>query len=99
MKCQILFSGKNKKNIINLSSVENAQRVVKVKRNVDSSLENPVLSFQSSAQSEGRQIFACQSYFSCRCIHSPKLGPHQCVTKSDFNLPTTCLFNVSYEKK
>ena len=30
MKCQILFSGKNKKNI-NLSSAENAQRVVKVK--------------------------------------------------------------------
>ena len=27
MKCQILFSGKNKKNIINLSSAENAQRV------------------------------------------------------------------------
>ena len=32
MKCQILFSGKNKKNIINLSSAENAQRVVKVNR-------------------------------------------------------------------
>ena len=31
MKCRILFSGKNKKNIINLSSAENAQRVVKVK--------------------------------------------------------------------
>ena len=30
MKCQILFSGKNKKNIIILSSAENAQRVVKV---------------------------------------------------------------------
>ena len=30
MKCQILFSGKNKKNIINLSSAKNAQRVVKV---------------------------------------------------------------------
>ena len=30
MKCHILFSGKNKKNIINLSSAENAQRVVKV---------------------------------------------------------------------
>ena len=29
MKCQILFSGKNKKNI-NLTSAENAQRVVKV---------------------------------------------------------------------
>ena len=34
MKCQILFSGKNKKNIINLSSAENAQRVVKVKLNL-----------------------------------------------------------------
>ena len=31
MKCQILFSGKNKKNIINLPSAKNAQRVVKVK--------------------------------------------------------------------
>ena len=31
MKCQILFSGKNKKNnIINLSSAEYAQRVGKV---------------------------------------------------------------------
>ena len=30
MKCLILFSGKNNKNIINLSSAENAQRVVKV---------------------------------------------------------------------
>ena len=32
MKCQILFSGKNKKNNIILSSAENAQRVVKVKK-------------------------------------------------------------------
>ena len=31
MKCQILFSRKNKKNIINLLSAENGQRVVKVK--------------------------------------------------------------------
>ena len=31
MKCQILFSGKTKKNIINLSSAEMAQRVGKVK--------------------------------------------------------------------
>ena len=31
MKCQILFSGKNKKNNIILSSAENAQRVLKVK--------------------------------------------------------------------
>ena len=28
MKCQILFSGKNKKNMINLSPAELAQRVV-----------------------------------------------------------------------
>ena len=32
MKCLILFSGKNKKNIINLSSAEFAQRVVKVNK-------------------------------------------------------------------
>ena len=31
MKCKILFFGQNMKNIINLSSAENAQRVVKVK--------------------------------------------------------------------
>ena len=30
MKCQILFSGENKKNITNLSSAELAQRGVKV---------------------------------------------------------------------
>ena len=30
MQCHILFSGKNKKNIINLSSAEFVQRVVKV---------------------------------------------------------------------
>ena len=31
MKCQIPFSGENKKNIINLSSAEFTERVVKVK--------------------------------------------------------------------
>ena len=31
MKCQILFSGKNVKNIVNLSSAELAKRVVKFK--------------------------------------------------------------------
>ena len=30
MKCQVLFSGKNKKNIISLLSVELDQRLVKV---------------------------------------------------------------------
>ena len=30
MKCQILFSEKNKKNIFNLSSAEFAKRVVKI---------------------------------------------------------------------
>ena len=38
MKCQILFSGKNKKNIINLSSAENVQRVVKVNMQHDTTL-------------------------------------------------------------
>ena len=40
MKCQLLFSGKNKKNIINLSSAENAQRVVKV---ISSGLSSGIL--------------------------------------------------------
>ena len=35
MKCQILFSGKSKKEIINLSSAELAQRVVNIKRVID----------------------------------------------------------------
>ena len=47
MKCQILFSGKNKKNIINLSSAENAQRVVKV--NLDH-MKKKVLSVCALAQ-------------------------------------------------
>ena len=34
MKCQILFSGKNKENSINMLPAEYAQRVVKVKRSV-----------------------------------------------------------------
>ena len=34
MKCQILFSGKNKKNIINISYVELAERLIKVKEMV-----------------------------------------------------------------
>ena len=33
MKCQILFSGENKKKKLNLSFAELAQRVVKVKMN------------------------------------------------------------------
>ena len=36
MKFQILFPGKNKKNITNLSSAEIAQRVEKIKGTLDS---------------------------------------------------------------
>ena len=32
MKCQILFSGENKKYVINLSSVKSADRVLSVRR-------------------------------------------------------------------
>ena len=35
MKCQILFFGKHKKNITNLSSAELAKRVVKVKQSLN----------------------------------------------------------------
>ena len=45
MKCQKLFSGKNKKNIINLSSAELAQRVVKVKELFNMDLIQPWLYF------------------------------------------------------
>ena len=49
MKCQILFSGKNKKNIINLSSAENAQRVVKVKAfKISPIIDSLVLVYTSS---------------------------------------------------
>ena len=40
MKCQILFSGKNKKNTIDLSSAELAQRVVKVKVLIATAADN-----------------------------------------------------------
>ena len=45
MKCQILFSGKNKKNIANLSSAEFAQRVVKVRKVVNKVKEIMLLIF------------------------------------------------------
>ena len=41
MKCWILFSGKNKKNVISLSSAELAQRVVKVKDNLLLEIDRP----------------------------------------------------------
>ena len=44
MKCQILFSWKNKKNAINLSSAELAQRVEKV--DIIFSLSFPVFRFR-----------------------------------------------------
>ena len=39
MKCPSIFSGKNKKNIINLSSAELAQRVEKINIPVKSTAE------------------------------------------------------------
>ena len=51
MKCHILFSGKNKKNIINLSSAENAQRVVKV--NNQCSLQSSSTKFAQAFQEYG----------------------------------------------
>ena len=55
MKCQILFSGKNKKNIINLSSAENAQRVVKVKLQENYNFVS--LNFKHIAQFDISNIF------------------------------------------
>ena len=48
MKCQILFSGeKNKKNIINLTSAELSQKVVKVKCDKCFEIKTKVRQFQS----------------------------------------------------
>ena len=55
MKCQILFSGKNKKNIINLSSAENAQRVVKVKLQENYNFVS--LNFKHTAQFDISNMF------------------------------------------
>ena len=57
MKCQILFSGENKKNINNLSSAENAQRVVKVKKNGYTYEEET--SFSESSKSKMQQTNLC----------------------------------------
>ena len=43
MKCHILFSGKNKENIVNLLSAELAKRMVKVKTNVVKGKGVPIL--------------------------------------------------------
>ena len=47
MKCQILFSWENTKNIINLLSAELAQRVVKVKNNQNVSAFTDICNFRS----------------------------------------------------
>ena len=60
MECQILFTGKNKKNIINLSFAENAHRVVKVK-------VNSYLPF-----SQGRNFYDGQKWFSLKVEKSNK---------------------------
>ena len=51
MECQILFTGKNKKNIIDLSFAENAHRVVKVKHvynHMDNTICTLLLNFSVS---------------------------------------------------
>ena len=71
MKCHILFSGKNKKNIISLSSAENAQRVVKVKAPVTTASD----------------IITFLAHLSCRdkvsfCDHILSVVRHVCVRPS-----------------
>ena len=48
MKCQMLFSGKNKKNITKLLSAELAKRVVKVNKSSESQYEYCISSHNSS---------------------------------------------------
>ena len=54
MKCQILFSRKNKKNIISLPSAKNAQRVVKVKLSEEFRRDS-----KTSLNSHGKRAISC----------------------------------------
>ena len=59
MKCQILFSEKNKKNIVNLLSTELAQSVVQVK---DVSLWNVTVSLDVKLSVQIRSTIITQSF-------------------------------------
>ena len=68
MKCQILFSGKNKKNIIYLSSAENAQRVVKAKHSLTSAIVYQCSRYQDREKYNGCIFqlvfrFSLESYY------------------------------------
>ena len=57
MKCQILFPGKNKKNIIILSAAELAKRMVNVKGTLMTYLSQAPVSFAA-----GLSKFYCTAY-------------------------------------
>ena len=61
MKCQILFSGKNKKNISNLLSAKSAQSLIKVKK-----------TFKIAADDIKKCIFFCYCCLKF-CVNCPLL--------------------------
>ena len=63
MKCQNLFSGKNKKDIINLSSAELAQTLVKVKKELINIHGNAIILLLFSWFAHVLSIFIC-----CKCF-------------------------------
>ena len=62
MKCQILFSGKNKKSVINLSSAEFDQRVVKDKMVIQGPVVQSVVSLTSSLRVISLTVLADSIY-------------------------------------
>ena len=50
MKCQILFSRKNKKNIISLSSAESASSLISVKALVTTAADGNIISFSEKTK-------------------------------------------------
>ena len=73
MKCQILFSGKNKKNNIILSSAENAQRVVKV---------NQLVLYRNNPLKDGRKRIHHESVHAELRSHPPGRNFNQVLGKA-----------------
>ena len=83
MKCQILFSGKNKKNNIILSSAENAQRVVKVNKcsALCLVLVTPFSACSSAAKRSTNSQYVCK-YIGCINDQSNWSGPFSLVVRT-----------------
>ena len=90
LKCQILFSGKNKKRVISLSSAELAQRVVKLNNS-----RWHIKIFSYVTQKIGFGISVCmnrKTVFSDKNIYMPSADFARNATVFTTRTTTTCSF-------